>query len=60
MDSHLFQGEDGEVFWFTYKLGYLELNLLPHESDEFQVVAHLTPDDPLFKHMTEQRFLVNY
>ena len=61
MDTYLFYGEDGEIFWFTYRPEYqhLELNLLPHESDEFQVIAHLTRDDALFKHMTEPRFLVN-
>ena len=33
-DNYLFSGEGGEVFWFTAKPGYLNLNFLPNDSEE--------------------------
>ena len=56
MSSYLFEGDDGDIFWFTMKFGYLTLCLLEINATEVQEVCDIFRDCPLYEHMIENRF----
>ena len=55
--SYLFEGEGGEIFWFTMILDCLFVNLLPPDSILVEEPKEISSDCPLYEHMISNRFL---